>query len=370
MSTTERDRTPDDWTLVQRLLPPGWEAQARLCGALRRVRGIPDAQTLLRVLLVHLADGCSLAETVARAAEWGWCRISVVALIKRFRAAERWLNWICQRLWLGGGRRLASLGRRALAVDSTMVVEGGLRGSQYRIHYALNLADLRCEYFRLTAHTVGESLAQFPAAPGDLLIGDRGLCRTPGMIDVLRRGADVLVRVPLHNLPLFSPQGARLHFLPRLRRLRVGHPAEWPCCLRDEDGRLYGGRLLALRRSARAAAAARRRAQRKARRNGGQIQKQTLEAAAYFLVWTSVPLAALSAVAALELYRLRWQIELAFKRSKSLLGLGQLPKRNAQSSRAWLYGKLLVALLIERLIAEAEALSPWGYPLLPPQPLA
>lgn len=360
----------DDWDLVRRLLPDGWEAQARRCGALRRARGIRDPATLLRVLLVHLADGCSLAETAARAAEWGWCRVSVVALIKRLRAAESWLHWMCQQLWVRRGRRLAVLRRRVWAVDSTMVVEGGRTGSRYRIHYALNLADLRCEYFRLSEQTLGESLAHFPSQPGDLLIGDRGFCRAPGMAATLRRDADVLVRVPLHNLPLFSAHGARVRFLSRLRRLRIGEPAEWPCNIRSEDSQGLAGRLIAIRRSARAAEAARRRAERTARRNGGQIKKETLEAAGYFTLWTSVAVGALPAEAALELYRLRWQIELAFKRSKSLLGLGQLPKRNASSWRAWLYGKLLVALLVERLIEEAEALSPWGYPLPAPQPLA
>jgi hypothetical protein len=62
----------------------------------------------------------------------------------------------------------------------------------------------------------------------------------------------------------------------------------------------------------------------------------------------------------LELYRLRWQCELAFKRLKSLLGLVQLPKRADGSARAWPHGKVFVALLTERLIAEASRFSPWG----------
>ena len=73
----------------------------------------------------------------------------------------------------------------------------------------------------------------------------------------------------------------------------------------------------------------------------------------------------------MELYRLRWQIELTFKRLKSLLGLGQLPKRTDASARAWLHGKLFAALLVERLIEEASFFSPWGYALeSSPQPLA
>jgi hypothetical protein len=371
MQSKVTDRTLDDWRLVQRLLPAGWEAQAKALGALRRTRAIRDAPMLLRVLLVHLADGCSLAETAARAAELGWCRLSVVAVIKRLRTAERWLNWRCQGLWAERGRRMSALRRRVRAVDSTMVVEGGKTGSQWRIHYALNLANLCCDHFRLTDHKTGESLAHFPIQPRDVLVGDRGLARAAGIASVMRRGGDVLVRAPLHNLPLFAPHGKRLRPLPRLRRLACGAPAEWPAAVRDETDQVIPGRLIALRRSARATAAVRRRARRKAQRNGCSIQHRTLESAAYFTLWTSLPAAELSASAALERYRLRWQIELAFKRAKSLLGLGQLPKRNDQSSRAWLHGKLLVALLIERLIAEAEALSPWGYPFEEtPQPLA
>ena len=65
----------------------------------------------------------------------------------------------------------------------------------------------------------------------------------------------------------------------------------------------------------------------------------------------------------LDLYRLRWQAELAFKRLKSLLNVGHLPKYDPRSSRAWLQAKLLTALLIERLLIESKLFSPWGYPL-------
>jgi len=68
----------------------------------------------------------------------------------------------------------------------------------------------------------------------------------------------------------------------------------------------------------------------------------------------------------LELYRVRWQIELRFKHLKSLLGLGCLPKYDEQSCRAWIQAKLLCSLLIERLMREAEFFSPGDTHRLPP----
>jgi hypothetical protein len=62
----------------------------------------------------------------------------------------------------------------------------------------------------------------------------------------------------------------------------------------------------------------------------------------------------------LEWYRTRWQVELAFKRLKSLVQLGHLPKHDDRSSRAWLHGKLLVALLTQKLIYIGRDISPSG----------
>lgn len=84
-----------------------------------------------------------------------------------------------------------------------------------------------------------------------------------------------------------------------------------------------------------------------------------------------MPADVLTAGEIMELYRLRWQIELAFKRLKSIMGLGHLPKWSDASCRAWIHGKLFSALLIERLLDAAEAVSPWGYRLVAaPQPRA
>jgi hypothetical protein len=101
---------------------------------------------------------------------------------------------------------------------------------------------------------------------------------------------------------------------------------------------------------------------RRAQRSRLNVTTEALEFAEYFMVWTTLPKTVTSAQV-LEFYRLRWQIELVFKRMKSILGLGHLPKTDPLSSQAWLEGKLFVGLLIERMIATAESFFPWGYPL-------
>ena len=89
---------------------------------------------------------------------------------------------------------------------------------------------------------------------------------------------------------------------------------------------------------------------------------QTLEFAKYVILFTTFPTPAFHAASVLEWYRRRWQVELVFKRFKSLAQLGHLPKRDDESARAWLYGKLLVTLLVEKLIRHARHF-PLGIPL-------
>ena len=55
----------------------------------------------------------------------------------------------------------------------------------------------------------------------------------------------------------------------------------------------------------------------------------------------------------LDIYRYRWQVELYFKRLKSILDYGELPKKTEKSIFAWLNGKLMIALLMEKKLSRA-----------------
>lgn len=352
----------DDWQVICRFLPPGWEEAARRLGAMHRARGIPNAEVLLRVLLVHLADGCSLKETALRARQAGWCRISSVAVFKRLQAAEQWLRWLAEQMWCGVPTASIDSGYRIRAVDATAVEEPGATGTDWRVHYALNLVDLQCDFFELTDAHGGETFRRFPISPGDLLLGDRTYANPPGVDHVVGHGGSVLVRANQKALPLFDARGRRFPLVARLKALRVGEVGEWPAWVHAKD-RGIPGRLVAVKRGRQAARWARRRLHRKAQRKQKRLSEQALFLAGYVFVWTTIPAGLMDSAQILELYRARWQIELAFKRMKSIMGLGQLPKLSEASARAWLHGKLFIALLIERLLDAAEHFSPWGYRL-------
>lgn len=367
----------EDWRVVEALLPERWMEMARELGAFRRARGVADARALLQVMLIHLAEGCGLRETAARAALAGIAQVSDVALLKRLRSCGPWFEWLAQQLMKTPELSAAQadvagvaglLGARQLrVVDGSVVREPGVTGSQWRLHYAIGLPQLHCQEVHLGPCDDGETLKRFEVHAGDVFVADRGYAHPGGIAHVRRHRGDVIVRMNLVTLPLLEPSGAKaLDVLQRVRTLQVGQPASWAACLKVKAERggqreqLIAGRLCAVRKSAQAAEQGRKRVRRESMRGGRQIRPETLESAEYVLLFTTLG-EQFDAERVLHLYRLRWQIELEFKRLKSLIELGHLKKRDARAARSWLQGKLLVAFLIARLIAHAERVSPWGY---------
>lgn len=361
----------EDWQALTDLLPPDWREEARRTGALRRARGIKDPDALLQILLMHTATGLSLRQTVVRAREQSIADISDVALLKRLRSSEGWLQSMTSRLTDTDSasvvNRLAGP-RRIRVVDATTVEEQGGAGTDWRVHYTLCLPDLRCDFFELTDEHGGETYRRIPVQPGDLLLADRGYSNAAGVDAVLQGGGDVLVRWNSFSFPLQHPDGRAFEALKQLRKLPKRGAGEWAVSFLL-DGRRHGGRLCAIRKNAVATGRAREKLRKQAQKKGKQPNQEAMELAEFVLVFTTIPAQELGAPDVLELYRVRWQIELRFKHLKSLLGLGCLPKYDQRSCRAWIQAKLLTALLIERLMREAKFFFPWGYRLPSSQPL-
>jgi len=357
------DSLSEDWGILKSWLPSDLDTLAVQQGFFRRARGLQDAERWLRLILMHVAGGLSLKQTSVRAQELGLASVSSVALFKRLRHAERWLGALTAHL-LSTQRRLMSQQvwpwkGPLRVIDATEIHEPGDTGSEWRLHYSLRLPEMVCDHYELTDTGAGEKLGRFSFAPQEIVLVDRGYSHRAGVAHVLKAGAHVIVRWNPAVFPLMSPEGRPFLVLPKVRALKVGQVAQW--AVRFEwAGRSHRLRLCARKKGRLAAEQARRKALRKAQQNGTTAGPLSLELSQYVLVLTSVPSSVMLAAAVLELYRCRWQVELAFKRLKSSLGMGHVPKSQDHSARGWMQAKILHSLLVERTLMEARFFSPWG----------
>jgi DDE family transposase len=357
---------PEDWPFLLSLLPTDLEATARERGALLRRRGVPNAQALLRLAFAYAYVGLSLRETATWAAAAGVAQLSDVALLNRLRHAADWCgHLLSQQLATQAALRRDRLPSSLTVrlVDATTVSRPGSRGTDYRVHLTLDLGTLTITEVTLTDAGGGESLKQCPLAAGEIVVGDRGYAHRQGIAAASDQGAWVLVRLNWQNVPLQRPDGTAFDLLGALRRLEPGEIGEWEVQTAPaRDGtRAVPGRLVAVRKSLPAAEASRRKLLAAARKKGKTPDARTLEAAGYVFVFVTVPTAVLGGPAVLELYRFRWQIELAFKRLKSVLALDEMAAKDPALCRTFLCIKLLGALLVEQLSHRWVDLSPWGY---------
>jgi hypothetical protein len=370
---SDNDVLAEGWQILHGWLPADLNQRAIEHRFIRRAGGLLDAERWLRLILMHVAGGLSLEQTAMRARELGWADISGVALFKRLAQAQAWLEDLTRYLLAEQRRQLGCFdwpfAYRLRVIDATDILEPGSTGTDWRLHYSIRLPELTCDYYELTDYQEGEKLGRFTFEAGELVLVDSGYSHRVGVAQVLEAGAQVIVRWNPVSFPL-EDRGARpFDPLPQLRPLTEGQIAEWPVQFRYEQT-VYPLRLCAVRKSRLAAEQSRRRLLRKAQRKCKQADPVALELSAYVLVLTSADPEVLPTEAVLDLYRGRWRIELVFKRFKSLLAAGYVPKSNDASARAWMQAKILTALLLERVLLEGRFFFPWGFPLRRSEPVA
>ena len=160
------------------------------------------------------------------------------------------------------------------------------------------------------------------------------------------------MRVNPMYLPLYDKTGGGpVGILTRVGKLKVGQLEEWATWVKGPT-KWHKGRLLAVKRSRASTLRELRRRRQNAKGRHRKLGRKGRKLAGYVLIWTSVSAKEMPGRAVLRTYRLRWQIELAFKRLKSLLHIDKLPTRTEDASRSWLYAHLIMALLCDDLSQE------------------
>jgi hypothetical protein len=355
----------DHWPEVQANLPAGFDLDrtARERGAFTRARQVKDAQTLLRLALAYGGCGMSLRETCAWAEVAGLASLSDPSLIERLCKAAPWLGDIVTAL-VGEQANLPKgrwAGYRLRALDATSICQPGADRTTWRLHVGYDLASAQVDHIELTDGCGAEKLQRLSYRPGEIVLADRAYARPRDLRPVIEDGADFIVRAGWNSLRLLQTDGSVFDLF---AALAAQTEQEGEVSVRIDEGKDFGEplilRLVIRRKSPEQAEAEQKRLLKEAKKRGKQPDPRSLEAAEYILLLTSLPPSTFPPADVLALYRFRWQLELAFKRMKSLAGLDALAAKKPELARAWIYARLIVFLIAERSAGQVPDSSPSG----------
>jgi Transposase DDE domain len=354
-----------EWSMIEAQLPANWRALAPQFGLmwdLPQPAGakITDLAVPFRMVLHHVGTGASLKVTAATAAACKMADVSSVAVHKWMRRFGSYMAALLAEMTNAKVTFAPELwgGYDIILVDASNVCSPGGAGTAARIHYAIRLTDLHVVDVQVTDEANGgETFRRFEHHREQLWMGDRGYANPPGIASVVSDGADVVVRYNRGALPVYYRGGDRFDVLAKLnQKLRKpGVAREWAIEVRPAEGEVIKGRLCAVRLPPDKADEARARLRRE---QGSDVTSESLAAAEFVVVFTTIPKARMGTERVLELYCLRWQLELHIKRDKSIGDLDCMPNFMPQTVRTWICTKLLLSQVARKIASASVAIPP------------
>jgi hypothetical protein len=342
LATNGNPKQDEGWSELRSRLPADVEQRARQTGAIRRARRVTSGEQLLRLILIYVTCWLSLRETAAWAGRALGIALTGDALGYRFACAVCFLRELVQSVLQDQLAERRRPGPAVRILDATGLNEPGSKGTDWRLHatYAPSKGLVGAE---MTDAEGGEHVSRVAAQPGDLLILDRGY------------GYAAEVRTARAN-------GERMAPTTLMERADALGVVDEQVLLPEKGHEPVSARLLMKPLPPEKAARARQKKRRAAAKKGRQPNALAMKLAGYFCCITTVPADRLAPAVLFSWYRVRWQVELWFKRSKSLLGLDRLTKAKPMLIAIQVWGRLLVALLIQRLQPVLPDAPPDGRP--------
>jgi Transposase DDE domain len=348
-------------------LPPGMDLDALAAStrAIERPRKICDGASLLRMALARGPGGLSLNQTAAWASMGGVAQLSDPAVKYRLDKAVDFLKAIMEQQLAAcaGSSGLHWPGRSLRIVDGTNISQRASPGTDWRIHAGFDLGTGGFCHLELTDNRGAESLARGAPVAGEVRIADRNYANAGALHHLCQQAerVDFVVRARWKSFALRKADGTPFDLIDHLNALGTVSKTH-EVLVRAAVGRskYLPLRLIIQRRPDGEIEKSQHRLRRMASRKQKKLDPRTLVAAQFLILATSLPAETYPAAEVLSVYRLRWQIELAFKRLKSLLHIDQLPTRTAAASRSWLYAHLILALLCDDLTQDFLESSPSG----------
>lgn len=350
----------EHWAQIEQVLPDNLAESARQHGALRRRRRIAGPLPLLRLVLLY-----ALGLSLRLIGVWGvlqeWADLSDVAILQRLRRCACWVGVLLGQLLQAYWRHLpAQAGLRVRLLDATTVQGPGSTGTGWRVHLGLDLGSGGVRDVALTTAQGGETLARFSGQADEIWVADRGYAFASSLGPPLAAGIPLVVRCNWQNLPWQTADGQRFDVIAWLHQATANASAstlETTVWLPTPQGR-FPLRLVVGVLAQEAADRARQRARTAARKKGRTVSEQTLYACGFILLLTNLSAAQWPASQVLALYRLRWQVEVLFRRWKGLLTLADLRAQDPQLVQTCLLGKLLLVVLCDALSSTLRSDAP------------
>jgi hypothetical protein len=365
MAMAHSELTTSDWDrTVERLGgADALEVEARETGAFQRPREVKCAVDQLQLVFAYCLGLMGLRLTAAWAEGVGLASLSNVALLGRLRNSVPWLERIVARLLAlaaksrrAAGEDVTATGQRRLIrlVDASTVRKAGKdareSGRLWRIHAVFDLPSETFSAFELTDEKEAERINRIAVIPGEIRIADRVHCRADDLADVIAQQADIVVRASWRSARWLEQDSRACDIIGELISNATGR-IDRPIWLDRGKAKPLQLRLVAVKMPKAQAAKAVVEARAEAKGKQRKIQPGTLISAEWVILVTSLAPAEYPADKVLELYRLRWRIEIAFKRMKSLAGLQGPPGECPQVAKAWVLCHLIAVLLTEAQLA-------------------
>lgn len=336
-------------------MPKGYKKACWETKAMDRRRGIQDEDTLLTLCLYYAYEK-SLIDVQNYALTALAIKISDVGFMKRFQRCNEWIKWINKHIMQEKSaiyeipERLKD--KNVIAIDASNITSKGAVQQNWKLHYAVNLFSMTTEQFKITTESTGESLKNFELHENDLVLADRIYATITGLERCRNAGADFILRIRNKAFKLYDKNGNEVVLSELLKKVKR-KCRDFNLYYKNSEKGLIPVRFCAARKTKEEMEFERKNLRYKESKKQIKISEETKFAHNYFFVVTSLD-DSFSAEEILRLYRLRWQVEMVFKRFKSILNLGSMPTKTAASSEVWLNCKMLIALLIENLMLSVD----------------
>jgi hypothetical protein len=352
-----------NWDAIFNILPNNWKELSLETKALSVGSYVfNDPYVLMKAMLCYLIAGASFETVAARLMSQGIVKsVSSIGVLKKFRNCANYFKELSAIMIQERIRR--ELPNRTYpwvirAFDGTHIVTPGDKVKDLRLHMSIDVLSGAMDYVEVTDIHGGESLKRFKTQEGELILADSGYGHRGGVASIMESGAHIIVRTNSRGMPLNNMDGSEFNFTNEFSNMTEHEMRSCQVCFED-NGVVFNGRICAYKKDLNGTERSIKIAIKNAKRKGNKYPSESaIFAAGYVFVFTSLDEGEMVTEDVLRFYRMRWQIEIYFKKLKSQFDVGRPPSESPASLDAWIHGKILATLLVEGFADSAKPFPP------------